>query len=139
MDLADALGFLQDPNNRKWLIVYDNADDAKTDLRPLLPKCDHGVIVISTRNALLNKLASRGGSLVLDVMEKSEAMDLIVQCAGRDPGGLSDTLQSAARLLPSQASWDVCPWHSLKLDATCLIQVACLASISHFFQITLTS
>jgi len=34
----------------EWLLVLDNADDPTLDLRPYLPACSHGNILITSRN-----------------------------------------------------------------------------------------
>jgi len=35
---------------KEWLLVLDNADDPTLDLRPYLPSCSHGNILITSRN-----------------------------------------------------------------------------------------
>ncbi|QRW02784.1 nephrocystin-3 protein [Ceratobasidium sp. AG-Ba] len=36
--------------SENWLIVYNNADDAKLDIQSYIPPCSHGNIIITTRN-----------------------------------------------------------------------------------------
>lgn len=36
-----------------WLLVLDNADDPTLDLRPFIPQCSHGNVIITTRNEQL--------------------------------------------------------------------------------------
>ena len=40
-----------------WLIIMDNADDPEFRLFPLMPKCGHGNIIITTRNSILASLS----------------------------------------------------------------------------------
>ncbi|KAF7333763.1 FabD/lysophospholipase-like protein [Mycena venus] len=51
----DALQWLQ--SNDKWLLFFDNADDPKLNLNNFLPQCDHGNILITTRNPGLYAVA----------------------------------------------------------------------------------
>ncbi|KIM28745.1 hypothetical protein M408DRAFT_329205 [Serendipita vermifera MAFF 305830] len=81
INFEDTMNFFQNPINKRWLIVYDNVDDLGIDLRPLLPLCEHGVIIVTTRNQLLRKLASENCYLGLDVMLEEEAVELILKCA----------------------------------------------------------
>jgi len=46
--------------NTRWLLIYDNYDNPKfpgntdiaaVDIRPFLPECDHGSVVITTRSS----------------------------------------------------------------------------------------
>lgn len=51
----DAIAWLT--GRREWLIIYNNADDTSLNLRSYLPSCEHGDIVITTRNRELIGLA----------------------------------------------------------------------------------
>ncbi|KAJ7885592.1 hypothetical protein B0H13DRAFT_2277828 [Mycena leptocephala] len=64
-----------------WLLFFDNADDPKIDLNKFLPKCDHGNIVITSRNPGLRVYGQH--SQVSDMYEK-EAVDLLLKCASQD-------------------------------------------------------
>lgn len=53
-------GWLDSPQNTRWLLIYDNFDNPKTpgntddsavDIRPFLPRADHGSIIITTRSS----------------------------------------------------------------------------------------
>ncbi|KAF8166092.1 P-loop containing nucleoside triphosphate hydrolase protein [Mycena galopus ATCC 62051] len=46
----DALNWLATPNNDQWLLFLDNADDPKIDLNRFFPQCNHGNIIITSRN-----------------------------------------------------------------------------------------
>ncbi|KAJ7795887.1 P-loop containing nucleoside triphosphate hydrolase protein [Mycena leptocephala] len=64
-----------------WLLFFDNADDPKIDLNKFLPKCNHGNIVITSRNPGLRGYGQH--SQVSDMYEK-EAVDLLLKCASQD-------------------------------------------------------
>jgi hypothetical protein len=77
----DALKWLetkQDP----WLLVFDNADDPGINLNGFIPQCDHGNILITSRNPGLCVYAG-ADSLVSD-MEESDAVVLLLKCALQD-------------------------------------------------------
>ncbi|PVG01551.1 TPR-like protein [Serendipita vermifera] len=79
--LTEVTLFLCDPRNTRWLLFIDNVDDINLDLRRYLPDCNHGVIIITTRNRLLGHMASKPGlHLELDVMSAKEAA-LMLQSA----------------------------------------------------------
>jgi hypothetical protein len=53
-------GWLDFPQNARWLMIYDNFDNPKTpgnpddsavDIRQFLPRSDHGSIIITTRSS----------------------------------------------------------------------------------------
>lgn len=46
---TDTLSWLQSLDE-DWLLFFDNADDPEIDLRPFFPPCDHGNIIITSRN-----------------------------------------------------------------------------------------
>lgn len=48
-----------------WLLVLDNADDVELDLKPFLPPCSHGNIIITTRNEHLQSYAPRSSCKIL--------------------------------------------------------------------------
>ncbi|KAJ7794025.1 hypothetical protein B0H14DRAFT_2924625, partial [Mycena olivaceomarginata] len=68
----------QDP----WLLVFDNADDPGINLNGFIPQCDHGNILITSRNPGLCVYAG-ADSLVSD-MEESDAVALLLKCALQD-------------------------------------------------------
>jgi tetratricopeptide (TPR) repeat protein len=63
--------------SRNWLVIMDNADNIKVDLRAIFPQCDFGAILITTRNPTLGNL-SPDGVISLDVMSKEEAIELLL-------------------------------------------------------------
>lgn len=77
----EALGLLAQPKgfiSRNWLLIFDNADDSNIMLQKFFPKCDHGSILITTRNPMLGNLAPEH-HLSLDVMSPSEAVEVLLQ------------------------------------------------------------
>ena len=45
----DALHWLAS-HRKNWLLIFDNADDTKLNLRTYFPRGNHGNIIITTRN-----------------------------------------------------------------------------------------
>ncbi|KAJ6598317.1 hypothetical protein DFH09DRAFT_903429, partial [Mycena vulgaris] len=62
-----------------WLLFFDNADDPSIDLNEFLPQCDHGNIIITSRNRELCHYAG-SSSLVSDV-EEADAVALLMKSA----------------------------------------------------------
>ncbi|KAF7368053.1 FabD/lysophospholipase-like protein [Mycena sanguinolenta] len=65
----------------EWLLVFDNADDPRIDLQEFIPECDHGNIIITSRNPGLSVHAG-SESLVSD-MEEQDAVALLLQSAAQ--------------------------------------------------------
>ncbi|KAJ7921599.1 hypothetical protein B0H13DRAFT_2415382 [Mycena leptocephala] len=64
-----------------WLLFFDNADDPKIDLNKFLPKCNHGNIVITSRNP---GLRGYGQYSQVSDMNETEAVELLLKCASQD-------------------------------------------------------
>ncbi|KAG8781347.1 hypothetical protein FRC16_002883 [Serendipita sp. 398] len=79
----EALSFFTSPKNKTWALVYDNADDVSLNLTSLIPNASHGVILITTRNRSLAQITS-GVHLELDVMSKSEAVEVLIRSSRRE-------------------------------------------------------
>ncbi|KAJ7120147.1 hypothetical protein C8R44DRAFT_853472 [Mycena epipterygia] len=77
----DALQYLRS-KQEEWLLLFDNADDPKINLNNYFPQCDHGNIIITSRNPGLVVYAS-SHSPVSD-MEEMDAVDLLLRSAGQD-------------------------------------------------------
>ncbi|KAJ7083582.1 hypothetical protein C8R44DRAFT_652043, partial [Mycena epipterygia] len=77
----DALQWLQSKED-EWLLFFDNADDPKINLNDYFPQCDHGNIIITSRNPGLVVHAS-SHSVVSD-MEEIDAVDLLLRSAGEE-------------------------------------------------------
>ncbi|KAJ7711366.1 hypothetical protein B0H16DRAFT_1817022 [Mycena metata] len=76
----DALRWLQS-NHSKWLVFFDNADDPKINLNDFLPKCNHGNIIITTRNP---DLRNYGAHTPVSDMEEADAITLLLQRANKE-------------------------------------------------------
>ncbi|KAJ7806682.1 P-loop containing nucleoside triphosphate hydrolase protein [Mycena leptocephala] len=72
----DALKWLAD-NQEDWLLFYDNADDPKIDLNRFIPQCNHGNIIITTRNTTLRSYA--GAHFAVSDMEETDAVALLLK------------------------------------------------------------
>ncbi|KAJ7480594.1 P-loop containing nucleoside triphosphate hydrolase protein, partial [Mycena latifolia] len=75
----DTLDWLRSKQNA-WLLLFDNADDSKIDLHKFLPSCNHGNILITSRNPQLRGYGSH--SLISD-MEETDAMELLLRSAAQ--------------------------------------------------------
>ncbi|KAJ7192882.1 P-loop containing nucleoside triphosphate hydrolase protein [Mycena pura] len=63
----------------QWLLLFDNADDPKINLNTWLPQCDHGNIIITSRNPELCVYA--GSSTQVSDMQETEAVELLIKAA----------------------------------------------------------
>ncbi|KAJ7099218.1 P-loop containing nucleoside triphosphate hydrolase protein, partial [Mycena epipterygia] len=77
----DSLQWLQS-KQEEWLLFFDNADDRQINLNDYFPQCDHGNIIITSRNPGLVVHAS-SHSVVSD-MEEIDAVDLLLRSAGEE-------------------------------------------------------
>ncbi|KAJ7711378.1 hypothetical protein B0H16DRAFT_1703516 [Mycena metata] len=76
----DALRWLQS-NRNNWLVFFDNADDPKINLNDFLPKCNHGNIIITSRNP---DLRSYGAHTLVSDMEEADAITLLLRRANKE-------------------------------------------------------
>ncbi|KAJ7820595.1 P-loop containing nucleoside triphosphate hydrolase protein [Mycena olivaceomarginata] len=77
----DALRWLGN-NADSWLLFFDNADDPFIDLNMYFPQCDHGNIVITSRNPGL--CVYGGANSPVSDMEEVDAVDLLLRSAAQD-------------------------------------------------------
>ncbi|KAJ7873692.1 hypothetical protein B0H13DRAFT_2552295, partial [Mycena leptocephala] len=77
----DALKWLTN-TQEDWLLFYDNADDPKINLNSFLPQCNHGNIVITSRNPGLRAYA--GAHSAVSDMEESDAVALLLTSAAQE-------------------------------------------------------
>ncbi|KAJ3711463.1 P-loop containing nucleoside triphosphate hydrolase protein, partial [Lentinula guzmanii] len=77
-----------------WLIVIDNADDPKITLSRYLPSCDHGNVIITSRNPDLRDIANQ--YLELSDMLPEEGIQLLMKHAIKDLNNISDQEQKVA-------------------------------------------
>ncbi|KAF7371240.1 FabD/lysophospholipase-like protein [Mycena sanguinolenta] len=78
--LQDALSWLVD-NREEWLLFFDNADDPEINLGQFFPKCNHGNILITSRNPNLRVYGAH--SQVSD-MEESDAVEVLLKSANQE-------------------------------------------------------
>ncbi|KAF4628983.1 hypothetical protein G7Y89_g9167 [Cudoniella acicularis] len=75
--------WLMDPDNGRWLMILDNADDAdlfqqSSGLLEYIPKCDHGSIIITSRVMKLSiQLAGARYSIPVDIMGLEDCRRLL--------------------------------------------------------------
>jgi hypothetical protein len=62
----------------EWLLLIDNADDPKINLRQFLPACTHGNIIITSRNRACRQHAPDSNCNVVE-MEQDEAIELLLK------------------------------------------------------------
>ncbi|KAJ7106955.1 hypothetical protein C8R44DRAFT_322986 [Mycena epipterygia] len=77
----DALEWLRNKPD-EWLLFFDNADDPKLNLNKFLPRCNHGNIVITSRNPELRGYA--GAHHLVSDMEETDAVLLLLKSAAQD-------------------------------------------------------
>jgi tetratricopeptide (TPR) repeat protein len=82
-NLEGARNVLADPKGkltRKWLIIMDNADNSNVKLQDYIPSCDHGSILITSRNSSLSDL-NPDGHVEMGVMSREEAVEALLSAA----------------------------------------------------------
>lgn len=87
--VSGVIGWLDLPQNERWLIVYDNFDNPKApgnpdysavDIRQFLPRSDHGSIIITTRSAQVRQGKRIHVQKLLDV---KDGLEIISNMSGR--------------------------------------------------------
>ena len=79
----------------EWLLFFDNADDPSINLNDFIPQCDHGNVIITSRNPGLCVYAG-SYSLVSD-MEEEDAVTLLLKSAVQE--GSPSNQQVAAEIV----------------------------------------
>ncbi|KAJ7158572.1 hypothetical protein C8R46DRAFT_907343 [Mycena filopes] len=77
---GDALDWFQS-KHENWLLFFDDADDPEMNLNKFIPKCNHGNIVITSRNPGVRGYGTH--SLVSD-MEEADAISLLLRRADKE-------------------------------------------------------
>ncbi|KAJ7438892.1 P-loop containing nucleoside triphosphate hydrolase protein [Mycena galericulata] len=77
----DALKWLSRKQDR-WLLFFDNADDPTINLNSFFPRCNHGNIIITSRNHGLKVYA--GSHVLVSDMEEADAVKLLLTSAAQD-------------------------------------------------------
>lgn len=62
--------------DESWLLIIDNADDPDLNLVDLLPNCDHGHILVTTRNPEFRRHNTAGCTLIGE-LDRQEALQLL--------------------------------------------------------------
>ncbi|KAF7371238.1 FabD/lysophospholipase-like protein [Mycena sanguinolenta] len=86
--VQDALSWLIN-NQGEWLLLFDNADDPEINLNQFFPKCNHGNIIITSRNPNLRVYGAH--SQVSD-MEESDAVILLLKSAQQEASETNQVL-----------------------------------------------
>ncbi|KAJ7698317.1 P-loop containing nucleoside triphosphate hydrolase protein, partial [Mycena rosella] len=81
MTAHDALEWLSSQPS-EWLLLFDNADDPKINLHNFLPHCNHGNILITSRNPGLEVYA--GSHFLVSDMEEPDAVKLLLKSAAKE-------------------------------------------------------
>ncbi|KAJ7734882.1 P-loop containing nucleoside triphosphate hydrolase protein [Mycena metata] len=89
----DALKWLQ-LKHEGWLFFFDNADDPAIDLNKFFPECDHGNIIITSRNPGLRVYGEH--SPVSDI-EEADVIVLLLQSAAMEPS--EENVEIAAKIV----------------------------------------
>jgi hypothetical protein len=82
----EALDWLSQEDNHRWLLIYDNCDtlsgeESGYDLLSMFPTADHGSIIITTRR---NQLSSLGDSQkMLQGLDEIQSIDLLENNIGQ--------------------------------------------------------
>ncbi|KAF7371409.1 FabD/lysophospholipase-like protein [Mycena sanguinolenta] len=76
----DALTWLAG-NHKNWLLFFDNADDPNINLNQFFPRCNHGNIIITSRNPSLRMY---GGNFHVSDMEESDAVTLLLNSSQQE-------------------------------------------------------
>jgi hypothetical protein len=88
-------GWLDFPQNARWLIIYDNFDNPKTpsnpydsvvDIRQFLPQSDHGSIIITTRLSQVRLGKRIHVQKLLDVRDSLEIVSNMSRRKGIEKG-----------------------------------------------------
>ncbi|KIM23147.1 hypothetical protein M408DRAFT_321401, partial [Serendipita vermifera MAFF 305830] len=80
MNITEIMNSLADPHNEissNWLIILDNADDSHIPLREFIPRCDHGSVLITTRNPSFASLAPQNHHSLNTMMTTDEAISAL--------------------------------------------------------------
>ncbi|KAJ7227891.1 hypothetical protein B0H12DRAFT_978139, partial [Mycena haematopus] len=63
----------------KWLLLFDNADDPSINLNDFIPQCNHGNIIITSRNP--EQCVHAGSYSLVSDMEEKDAVTLLLKTA----------------------------------------------------------
>jgi hypothetical protein len=81
-DWKDALDWLS-RNHKEWLLLFNNADDTRINLRNYFPICSHGNILITSRNhEICQHATGRRSNYKVSGMADPDARCLLLDIAG---------------------------------------------------------
>ncbi|KAL7269137.1 hypothetical protein RUND412_008210 [Rhizina undulata] len=87
--------WLSATENRGWLLLVDNHDKVKEDqLDDLIPACDWGSVIITTR---LSNLTSFGKRVELEGIGAEDGLELILKSSGKQQQNLNESERGEAR------------------------------------------
>ncbi|KAF8593261.1 hypothetical protein BDV93DRAFT_502663 [Ceratobasidium sp. AG-I] len=93
----DALAWLASQKKR-WLLVFDNADDPKLNLHKYFPQCTHGDIIITTRNQqVINHATGPESYCRVGGMRPEDALQLLLKSSRADD--TEETISIGKRLI----------------------------------------
>src|ERR1700761_7271598 len=98
----DTLDWLCDLKE-EWLVVFDNADDINLDIQHYFPRCSHGNIVITTRNANLC-IYARNSNCDTSRLSPADSLDLFFSVSGLSSSD-SDTVKLATSFVNVPSLW----------------------------------
>jgi hypothetical protein len=79
-------GWLAAKDNGRWLLVLDNYDGIDAvDIHSLLPTCDAGHVIITSRRSDLQEV---GRTLEVDEIDEQSAILLFLKCANKEEVGV---------------------------------------------------
>ncbi|KAF7362919.1 FabD/lysophospholipase-like protein [Mycena venus] len=78
----------------EWLLFFDNADDPSIDLNDFIPQCNHGNIIITSRNP---GLCVYGSHSPVSDMEEEDAVALLLKSAAQT--ATNGTIQTATEIV----------------------------------------
>ncbi|KAF8143439.1 hypothetical protein K438DRAFT_1633587, partial [Mycena galopus ATCC 62051] len=87
----DGLGWLLG-KREPWLLFLDNADDPQVDLNSFVPRCNHGNIIITSRN---QGLKGYGAHTLVSDMEEPDAIALLLKSAHHVVSPINNQLAAA--------------------------------------------
>jgi len=127
--VKDVLGWLTNPDNTEWLLIFDNvdrdhrqrdADPNAYDVTHYFPGADHGSILITTRLFYLEQL---GASLGLKTVDMYQAHAIFQSRYGRSVGKTAYVLNSLKRI--------ACTHHNTNDPSTDQAEIETLLSLLH--------
>lgn len=80
--------------NKRFLVVFDNADDLLTELKTLVPQAGRGSVIITSQDSLASKPFTKYEKLRVDIMESLEARAVLLQHLRRESNSIPSYVQT---------------------------------------------